>query len=76
MTVSGHSDKTDSQGGHYDYQDGGYHYHHGYPAHEHTNGECPYDFEDNEKGNSKIKTKKRKKRCNHNKKRALEKTSI
>ena len=61
MTVSGHSGKTDSQGGHYDYQDGGYHYHHGYPAHEHTNGECPYDFEDNEKDNSKIKNEETKK---------------
>lgn len=41
--VSAHSGMTDSNGGHYDRQNGGYHYHHGYPAHEHTNGICPYE---------------------------------
>ena len=45
MPVYAHQGKTDSKGGHYDRQNGGYHYHHGYPAHEHKNGECPYDFE-------------------------------
>ena len=34
---------TDSNGGHYDRQNGGYHYHHGYPAHDHPNGVCPYE---------------------------------
>lgn len=43
--VTAHPGKTDSKGGHYDRKNGGYHYHHGYPAHEHKNGECPYDFE-------------------------------
>ena len=38
----GHSGKTDSQGGHYDHSTGEYHYHHGYPAHQHPNGVCPY----------------------------------
>lgn len=41
-----HAGKTDSKGGHYDYSTGEYHYHHGYPAHKHTNGKCPYDFDD------------------------------
>lgn len=39
----GHSGRTDSSGGHWDRKYGtGYHYHHGYPAHQHTNGICPY----------------------------------
>lgn len=37
-----HSGKTDSNGGHYDSSTGEYHYHHGYSAHQHTNGICPY----------------------------------
>ena len=41
-----HSGGTDSDGGHYDHSTGEYHYHHGYPAHQHVNGECPYDFDD------------------------------
>ena len=45
IPVCAHQGKTDSKGGHYDRQNGGYHYHHGYPAHEHTNGECPYDYD-------------------------------
>lgn len=40
-----HSGGTDSQGGHNGPD--GYHYHHGYPPHQHPNGECPYDFQDN-----------------------------
>lgn len=43
---SAHPGRTDSDGGHYDRSTGKYHYHHGYPAHQHTNGECPYDFKD------------------------------
>lgn len=42
-----HSGGTDSSGGHYDSSTGSYHYHHGYPAHQHTNGKCPYRFKDN-----------------------------
>lgn len=38
-----HSGKTDINGGHYDATTGEYHYHHGYPAHSHPNGECPYN---------------------------------
>lgn len=47
-----HSGKTDANGGHYDRSTGEYHYHHGYPAHQHydTDGDgiidCPYDFDD------------------------------
>ena len=37
-----HSGRTDSQGGHYDHIHGGYHFHHGLPAHQHANGVCLY----------------------------------
>ncbi|MBQ6381378.1 MAG: YHYH domain-containing protein [Clostridia bacterium] len=42
-----HPGNTDEYGGHYDRSTGEYHYHHGYPAHQHINGECPYNFVDN-----------------------------
>ena len=42
-----HSGRTDGNGGHYDRSTGEYHYHHGYPAHQHTDGTCPYDYNDN-----------------------------
>ena len=38
----GHSGGTDAQGGHHDRKNGGYHFHHGKPAHQHPNGVCPY----------------------------------
>lgn len=41
-----HGGKTDSKGGHTDRSTGEYHYHHGYSAHQHPNGVCPYDFDD------------------------------
>lgn len=44
--ASAHSGGTDSKGGHYDHSTGEYHYHHGHPAHQHDNGECPYNFDD------------------------------
>lgn len=48
--ASAHSGRTDSSGGHRDNKNasglGSYHYHHGYPAHLHTGGVCPYDFSD------------------------------
>lgn len=47
-----HAGKTNSNGGHYDYSTGEYHYHHGYPAHKHINGNCPYDFKDKTGENS------------------------
>ncbi len=47
--VYAHPGKTDENGGHYDRSTGEYHYHHGYPAHQHAGGVCPYDFDDNTK---------------------------
>lgn len=44
--VYAHPGQTDSDGGHYDRSTGKYHYHHGYSSHQHTNNECPYDFDD------------------------------
>lgn len=47
-----HPGRTDSNGGHTDHSTGEYHYHHGYPAHDHydIDGDgiidCPYDFID------------------------------
>ena len=45
-TAFAHSGRTDSAGGHHDYKNvsglGSYHYHHGYSAHLHPNGVCPY----------------------------------
>lgn len=38
-----HGGGTDSKGGHYDRSTGQYHYHHGYSAHQHPNGVCPYE---------------------------------
>ena len=52
LSVSAHAGKTDSQGGHTDWSTGEYHYHHGYPAHDHYDMDgdgildCPYDFVD------------------------------
>lgn len=50
--VSAHPGRTDSNGGHTDHSTGKYHYHHGYPAHQHYdmdgNGtkDCPYEYKD------------------------------
>lgn len=41
-----HSGGTDSFGGHYNHATGSYHYHHGYPAHLHPNGECSYELKE------------------------------
>lgn len=48
-TVSAHSGRTDSNGGHYNHETGEYHYHHGYPEHQHINGQCPYLIKEKEK---------------------------
>ena len=37
-----HGGGTDSRGGHNDRINGGYHFHHGNPAHSHFDGGCPY----------------------------------
>lgn len=39
-----HSGRTDANGGHNDRINGGYHYHHGCPPHQHPNGTCKYNF--------------------------------
>lgn len=58
LAVYAHPGRTDSQGGHYDQGTGEYHYHHGYPAHDHYDMDgdgildCPYDFEDRTGDNS------------------------
>ena len=52
LEVSAHPGGTDSDGGHWDYDAGEYHYHHGYTAHSHYDMDgdgavdCPYDFVD------------------------------
>ncbi|WP_242968817.1 YHYH domain-containing protein [Marasmitruncus massiliensis] len=47
LPVFAHSGRTDANGGHRDNNNvsglGPYHYHHGYPAHLHPNGICPYE---------------------------------
>jgi hypothetical protein len=42
VIVFAHPGKTDGDGGHYNHDTGEYHYHHGYSAHQHPNGVCPY----------------------------------
>ena len=44
--VFAHSGRTDANGGHYDRSTGEYHYHHGYSAHQHPGGVCPYEDEE------------------------------
>ena len=44
ITAFAHPGRTDSDGGHNDNINGGYHYHHGYGEHQHyADGSCPYD---------------------------------
>lgn len=56
--ASAHSGKTDFNGGHYDQTFNEYHYHHGYPAHQHYDMDgdgvidCLYGFNDNTNLNS------------------------
>ena len=51
-TAYAHPGKTDSNGGHHDRSTGEYHYHHGYPAHQHYGGVCPYAYDDRTGQNS------------------------
>lgn len=46
IPTAAHSGGTDENGGHIDHSTGEYHYHHGYPAHQHDGGVCPYSFAD------------------------------
>lgn len=41
-----HPGGTDGKGGHWNHSTGEYHYHHGYSAHDHEDGVCPYEFDD------------------------------
>ena len=52
LPISAHSGRTDGKGGHYDRSTGEYHYHHGYPAHQHPGGVCPYEHDDKTDHNS------------------------
>lgn len=56
VSASAHAGRTDAAGGHWDRSSGTYHYHHGYPAHQHTNGICPYDYDDQTGENSDSNT--------------------
>lgn len=42
IPVHAHPGRTDDSGGHVNHFTGQYHYHHGYPAHKHPGGVCPY----------------------------------
>lgn len=44
IPAAAHSGGTDENGGHIDHSTGEYHYHHGYPAHQHDGGVCPYNY--------------------------------
>lgn len=46
LVAFAHSGGTDAYGGHYDSSTGTYHYHHGYKAHFHSDGVCPYAYDD------------------------------
>lgn len=52
ITSYAHAGDTDGNGGHYNRTTGEYHYHHGYPAHSHACGKCPYDYDDQTGKNS------------------------
>jgi len=58
LAAQAHPGKTDANGGHIDHETGEYHYHHGYPAHDHYDmdgdgiKDCPYDFDDQTGQNS------------------------
>ena len=54
VTALAHPGRTDGKGGHYNRDTGEYHYHHGYSAHQHDGGACPYDFDDAEENNYKL----------------------
>lgn len=44
LIAGAHSGGTDASGGHWNHKTGQYHYHHGYPAHQHPGGVCPYAY--------------------------------
>lgn len=52
VTAYAHPGRTDANGGHYNRSTGEYHYHHGYPEHQHPGGVCPYAYDDRTGENS------------------------
>jgi len=52
LQTSAHQGRTDGKGGHTNSATGDYHYHHGYPAHNHPGGICPYEYDDKTNHNS------------------------
>lgn len=48
VTASAHSGSTDKNGGHYDHAAEEYHYHHGFAAHQHPDGICPFETDDSQ----------------------------
>ena len=52
FNIYAHPGRTDSVGGHTNHSTGEYHYHHGYPEHQHLNGVCPYEEKNNENSDS------------------------
>ena len=68
LPVSAHPGRTDRNGGHTNHSTGEYHYHHGYSAHQHENGVCPYDYDVNDIGDSSFTTEGNGKDKNTNRK--------
>lgn len=70
LLAYGHSGRTDGSGGHKDNKNksglGSYHYHHGYSAHLHDGGVCPYETKSttSTKSTSNAKTKEVQERLN------------
>ena len=62
LIASAHPGRTDSNGGHTNHSTGEYHYHHGYNAHNHYDidgdgdKDCPYNFKDTTKSDSKAQS--------------------
>lgn len=81
ISVSAHSGRTDSNGGHRDNKNasglGSYHYHcGGYPAHLHENGVCPYSSNNTKTTTSSSKNNSNKNTSNTNKNNTTSKESI
>lgn len=75
ITSYAHPGKTDSSGGHYDNATGEYHYHHGYPPHQHTNGICPYNYDDRTNNTSIVSSESLSKSINDSKPAIFSKSS-
>ena len=62
LSIFTHPGRTEGDGGHYNRSTEEYHYHHGYPEHQHRNGVCPYNYEDdtNEDSNKTLTSREAK----------------